>query len=421
VAAPEPLGLSRVLVLGLARSGSSAAMALAQAGCDVVGVDADATRDVGRLRQSGVEVHLGGEIELTAVDGVEVVVKSPGVPSSEPLVARARRVGVPVWSEVELGARLLPQPIVGVTGTNGKTTTCELIGAMMRAEGRPVEVAGNVGRPLTSLEPDERGDARIVCELSSFQLEDIDRFRARVAVLLNITPDHLDRHANVEEYTSAKLRIFENQSPTDVAVIPRFFGSIPGQGRRIEFDQSGELLAEPRLPGPHNRANAVAASHAAMAAGVADAAIAEGLSSFTGLPHRLETIRTAAGVRYVNDSKATNPEAAEQALRAFPQARVILGGSLKGSSFDRLASVARETDVRSAYVIGEAAEQIADALAREGVSNVLAGDLATALACATQDASDGEVVLLAPACASFDQFSDYEQRGDTFRALVERL
>ncbi|MGI9658122.1 MAG: Mur ligase family protein, partial [Gaiellaceae bacterium] len=355
------------------------------------------------------------------VGGEKLLFKLLPVPPGAPLFACARHVGVPVLSEVELGARLLPQPIVGVTGTNGKTTTCELLGAMMRAEGRPVEVAGNVGRPITALEPNERSDARVVCELSSFQLEDIDRFRARVAVLLNITPDHLDRHANLEEYTNAKLRIFENQQTTDVAVVPRSFRSIHGHGRRVEFDHDYELLAEPRIPGPHNRANAAAASLAALAAGVADAAIEHGLSTFGGLPHRLETVGTVAGVRFINDSKATNPEAAEQALRAFPQARVILGGSLKGSSFEKLGLVARETGTRCAYVIGEAAEPIASALAREGVPNVHAGDLAAALARATQDAAEGEVVLLSPACASFDQFTDYEQRGDTFRTLVERL
>ncbi len=415
------LCVSRVLVVGLARSGSAAALALIRAGCDVVGVDADSAREVGRLREAGVEVRLGGGIEPAVVDGVEVVVKSPGVPSSEPLVARAREAGVPVWSEVEVGARLLPQAIVGVTGTNGKTTTCELVGAMMRAEGRPVVVAGNVGYPLSAVEPDERANARVVCELSSFQLEDIDRFRARVAVLLNVTPDHLDRHPSFEDYRDAKLRIFENQGADDVAIVPGSLGSIPGQARRREFDAAAELPAEPRLPGPHNRANAVAASIAAAATGVTDSAIAAGLTSFAGLPHRLEDIGTVGGVQYVNDSKATNPEAAEQALAAYPSARVILGGSLKGSSFERLAARARETSVRRAYLIGEAAESLAAGLGREGVDSVVVGDLEAAVKAAAHDARAGEVVVLAPACASFDQFSDYEHRGECFRALVSEL
>ena len=415
------LGVTRALVVGLARSGTSAALALARAGCSVVALDHDATREVGRLRRAGVEVRLGGGIEPAVADGVEVVVKSPGVPSSEPLVARARSAGVPVWSEVELGARLLPQPILGVTGTNGKTTTCELLGEMLRADGRQVVVAGNVGRPLSAVEADPDPQARVVCELSSFQLEDIELFRARIAVLLNITPDHLDRHGTMERYAAAKLRIFENQRAGDVAIVPRSFGDVPGAGRRVEFDEMGELAATPLLPGPHNRANAVAASLAARATGVSDVAIAGGLTSFGGLPHRLETVATVRGVRYVNDSKATNPEATEQALLAFPGARVVLGGSLKGSSFEQLASRARETNVARAYLIGDAASSIGAALEREGVDHTLVGDLESAVEHASRDALSGEIVLLTPACASFDQFRDYEERGDSFRAIVAQL
>ena len=347
--------------------------------------------------------------------------KSPGVPSTEPLVTRARMADVPVWSEVELGCRLLPQPILGVTGTNGKTTTAELLGAMLRADGRRVVVAGNVGHPLSDVEPDARPDAEVVCELSSFQLEDIDRFRARAAVLLNITPDHLDRHGTLEAYRAAKLRIFENQTPEDTAIVPAGFGPVPGEGEVVEFTADEHLPADPLLPGAHNRANAVAAAHAARARGAAESSIAEGLGSFGGLPHRLEKVRTLGRVTYVNDSKATNPEAAEQALAAHPGARVILGGSLKGSSFGALARRARETGVQRAYLIGQAAPDIARALRDEGVEHVDAGDLASAVALASADASSGDVVLLAPACASFDQFSDYEHRGARFRALVEEL
>jgi UDP-N-acetylmuramoylalanine--D-glutamate ligase len=413
--------VSRALVIGLARSGSAAALALRRSGISVVGVDGDGTREVGRLREAGVEVRLGGGIEPGVVDGVEVVIKSPGVPSSEPLVARARAANVPVWSEVELGARLLPQPVIGVTGTNGKTTTVELLGAMLRADGRRVAVAGNVGHPLTAVAPDDHPEAAVVCELSSFQLEDIVQFRARAAVLLNVTPDHLDRHASLEAYTASKLRIFENQQADDVAIVPAGFGPVPGAGQRVEFSVDEPLRAEPLLPGPHNRANAVAAAHAARARGVLESSIAEGLGRFRGLAHRLETIRAVRGVEYVNDSKATNPEAAEQALLAYPGARVILGGSLKGSSFDALARRASETAVSRAYLIGEAARRIADALAAEGVDHVELGDLASALEQASADACEGEVVLLAPACASFDQFNDFEHRGARFRALVEEL
>ncbi|HET6696873.1 MAG TPA: UDP-N-acetylmuramoyl-L-alanine--D-glutamate ligase [Gaiellaceae bacterium] len=408
-------------MLGLARSGEAAALALARRGVRVVGVDRNDGLDVGRLREAGVEVVLGAE-DPALLDGVDLLVKSPGVPSEAPLAAAARSRGLTVWSEVELGSRLLANAILGVTGTNGKTTTSELLGAIFRAAGRPVSVAGNVGRPLTGLDGSLADDAWIVCELSSFQLEDIESFRPEVAVLLNLTPDHLDRHGDFDAYRAAKLRIFENQGPEDVAVVPRGFGDVPGSGRRVEFAADDALPAEPQIPGAHNRENAAAASAAARAAGIDDAAIAEGLRTFAGVPHRLELIREVDGVRWVNDSKATNPEAAERALGAYPPGlRVILGGSLKGSSFAGLAGRARESGVARAYLIGEAADEIAEALAAEGVRFQHSRDLENAVADARTEAETGDVVLLSPACASYDQFRDFEERGERFRELVEAL
>jgi UDP-N-acetylmuramoylalanine--D-glutamate ligase len=410
----------RALVLGLARSGRAAALALAARGVEVVAADRDEELDAGRLRAAGVEVRLGAD-DPASLDGVDLLVKSPGVPAEAPLVAAARERAVPVWSEVELGYRFLPgNPVLGVTGTNGKTTTTELLGAIFRAAGRPVEVAGNVGRPLTTVvDPDP--DAWVVAELSSFQLEDVDSFRAAVGVLLNVTPDHLDRHGSMESYTAAKLRLFENQTEDDTAVVPAGFGPVPGAGRRVEFSAEDVLPADPRLPGVHNRENAAAATAAARAAGIPDEAIAEALRSFAGVPHRLEPVREVDGVRYVNDSKATNPEAAERALTAYERIRIVLGGSRKGASFDALARAARERGVLNAYLIGESAPEIAAALEREGVPYVVSGDLETAVHAAAADAEPGEVVLLSPACASFDQFRDYEDRGERFRALVEAL
>jgi len=411
----------RALVLGLARSGEAAALGLARRGVSVRAVDRKPGLDAGRLLEAGVEVILGAD-DAALVDGMDVLVKSPGVPSEAPLVAAARERGVAVWSEVEVGARLLANPIVGVTGTNGKTTTSELLGAIFRAAGRPVSVAGNVGRPLTALDGVLAGDAWIVCELSSFQLEDICTFRPRIAVLLNLTPDHLDRHGTFEAYRAAKLRIFENQTADDVAVVPRGFGPVPGSGRRVEFGGGDELPGEPRIPGEHNRENAVAATAAARAAGIGDAAIGEGLRTFPGVPHRLELVREVRGVRFVNDSKATNPEAAEKALSAYPPAiRLILGGSVKGTPYAGLARRARESGVARAYLIGEAADEIADALAAEGVRFTSCGDLAAAVARAFADAEAGDVVLLSPACASYDQFENFEERGTRFRELVEAL
>ena len=411
----------RALVLGLARSGEAAALALARRGVQVVGVDRREDIDSGRLREEGVEVVLGAD-DPELLDGVDLLVKSPGVPPAAPLAAAARERGVTVWSEVELGFRLLANPILGVTGTNSKTTTSELLGNIFRAAGRDVAVAGNVGRPLTGLDGALGDGAWIVCELSSFQLEDVDTFRPHIAVLLNLAPDHLDRHETFEDYRAAKLRIFENQTADDVAVVPRGFGPIPGEAKRIEFSLEDELLADPAIPGEHNRENAAAATVAARAAGIPDDAIAAGLSSFAGVPHRLELIREVGGVRFVNDSKATNPEAAERALSAYPPGiRLILGGSRKGIPFERLAKRAAASGVAQAYLIGDSADEIAEVLAAEGVRFTYSRDLPTAVQDAFRDADPGEVVLLSPACASYDQFRDFEERGERFRELVEAL
>jgi UDP-N-acetylmuramoylalanine--D-glutamate ligase len=387
----------------------------------VVGVDRREDVDAGRLREAGVEVVLGAD-DFELLDGVDLLVKSPGVPPAAPLAAAARERGVTVWSEVELGFRLLANPILGVTGTNGKTTTSELLGDIFRAAGKDVAVAGNVGRPLTGLDGALSEGAWIVCELSSFQLEDVDTFRPHIAILLNLASDHLDRHENFEDYRAAKLRIFGNQTAEDVAVVPRGFGTIPGEAPRIEFSLEDELPAEPSIPGEHNRENAAAATAAARAAGIADLVIAAALSAFAGVPHRLELVREVAGVRFVNDSKATNPEAAERALSAYPPGiRLILGGSRKGIPFARLAKRAAASGVAQAYLIGDSADEIAEALAAEGVRFTYSRDLPTAVKDAFRDADPGEVVLLSPACASYDQFRDFEERGERFRELVEAL
>jgi UDP-N-acetylmuramoylalanine--D-glutamate ligase len=241
-------------------------------------------------------------------------------------------------------------------------------------------------------------------------------------VLLNLTPDHLDHHASLEDYRAAKLRIFENQGAGDVAVVPRGFGPIPGDAHRIEFSLDDVLPAEPAIPGEHNRENAAAATAAARAAGIPDEAIASGLSDFPGVPHRLELLREVGGVRFVNDSKATNPEAAEGALSAYPPGiRLILGGSRKGIPFAQLAKRASASGVAQAYLIGDSADEIAEALAAAGVRFTYSQNLEQAVADAYRDAEPGEVVLLSPACASYDQFRDFEERGQRFRELVEAL
>jgi UDP-N-acetylmuramoylalanine--D-glutamate ligase len=389
--------VKRAVVLGTARSGQAAAALLEQHGVEVVLAGRD----------------LGNDGDLSLLDGADVLVKSPGVPSDNPLVAMSR---IPVWSEIELGYRLLPNPILGVTGTNGKTTTTEWIGAMFRAAGRDVAVAGNVGRALSAVQAP--AEAWIACELSSFQLEDIHDFRPRVAVLVNLEPDHLDRHGSFEAYRDAKLRIFENQRAEDTAVVPRGFGRVAGSAARVEFDADDPLPAQPGLPGRHNRENAAAAAAAARAAGIGDVAIADALRTFPGVPHRLELVAEVGGVRFVNDSKATNTAAARRALASYDvPLHVILGGSRKGESFDELV---RELHGR-AYLIGETAEELAQALDRAGVPYVRCGDLGTAVPAAAAEADRGEVVLLSPACASYDQFRDFEHRGEEFRRLVQNL
>jgi UDP-N-acetylmuramoylalanine--D-glutamate ligase len=411
----------RALVLGLARSGQAAALALARRDVPTVGVDRATGLDTGRLAEAGVEIHLGTE-EEGLLDEVELLIKSPGVPGESPLAAVARVRGIPIWSEVELGFRLLRNPFIGITGTNGKTTTSELLGAMFRAAGTPVAVAGNVGRPLTSLDDALDKEAWIVCELSSFQLEDVHRLRPRVAVLLNLEPDHLDRHGSYDAYRDAKLRIFENQTEADVAVVPRGFEAVPGGADRVEFQADDPLPAEPLIPGDHNRENAVAATAAARAAGIEEGAIAEALRTFPGVEHRLELVDERDGVRFVNDSKATNTAAARRGIAAYSgqPLRLILGGSLKGESFDELAE-GLPASVRSIDLIGEATEVIAASLGRAGRSFRRSGDLATAVGAAAGDAEPGDVVLLSPACASYDQFHDFEERGETFRRLVGEL
>ncbi|HEY3550008.1 MAG TPA: UDP-N-acetylmuramoyl-L-alanine--D-glutamate ligase [Gaiellaceae bacterium] len=412
---PEEAWLPRrALVVGLARSGLAAAEALARQGVGVVAADRSPDVDVGRLVDLGVELRLGTE-EEALLEGVDLVVKSPGVPAESRVVAGARSRGIPVWSEVELGYRLLPDGsrLIGVTGTNGKTTTTELVGAILRAAGRPAEVAGNVGRALTDAALAAAEGSWIACELSSFQLEDVHTLACDVAVLLNLEPDHLDRHGSFDAYRAAKLRIFERAR---AKVVPRGFG-IDG----IEFSADDPLPAEPLIPGRHNRENAAAATAAARAAGVPDDAIAEALRTFPGVPHRLELVRELHGARWVNDSKATNTAAARRGVAAYDAPlRLILGGSLKGEDFGPFAG-ALPGNVRSIYLIGAAGDELAAALDAAGREYVRAGDLLTAVSRAAADAEPGDVVLLSPACASFDQFANFEERGDTFRRLVQEL
>jgi UDP-N-acetylmuramoylalanine--D-glutamate ligase len=380
----------------------------------VVATDRSIDADPGRLGELGVELRLGTE-EEALLERVDLVVKSPGVPEESPLVAASRAAKIPLWSEVELGYRLLPEGarLIGVTGTNGKTTTTELLGAILRAADLPVEVAGNVGRALTDAAETAAEGSWVVCELSSFQLEDVHTLSCDVAVLLNLEPDHLDRHGTFDAYRAAKLRIFERAR---AKVVPRGLG-LDG----IEFSADDPLPAEPLIPGRHNRENAAAATAAARAAGVPHEAIAQALGTFPGVPHRLELIREVRGVRWINDSKATNTAAARRGIAAYTAPlRLILGGSVKGEDFGSFASEL-PGNVDSIYLVGAASDELAAALDAAGRAYVRAGDLPAAVALAAADAQSGDIVLLSPACASFDQFANFEERGDAFRRLVEEL
>ncbi|MBA3261432.1 MAG: UDP-N-acetylmuramoyl-L-alanine--D-glutamate ligase [Thermoleophilaceae bacterium] len=408
-----PLPEGPYLIVGLARSGVAAARMLRGHG-EVLAADSGSPE-----LPDDVEAQLGSD-GLALLERAACVVKSPGVPNEAPAIVRARERGVPVMGELELAWRLLPNRFVAVTGTNGKTTTVELLGAIWRAARLPVAVAGNVGTPLSALVGEVEPDATIVCEVSSFQAEDSAELAPDTALLLNLTEDHLDRHGSLEAYREAKLCLFARQTPEQVAVAPPGI-ELPGRARRLDFGDPAGLPLDPgeiRLRGAHNLENVMGAAAAAFAAGLPPEAVAEALRSFAGVPHRLEEVGTVRGVLYVNDSKATNVSSAARGIESFDGGvHAILGGSLKGGGFEGLREPVAAR-CRACYLIGEAAERLAADLRDAGVPLHRCGKLEAAVEAARAAAEPGEVVLLSPACASYDQFRDYEQRGDRFRALI---
>jgi UDP-N-acetylmuramoylalanine--D-glutamate ligase len=447
-----PLPPGPYLVVGLARSGAAIAQVLAERGESVIGVDSGTPEQAEGLGQAGVEVSLGVD-GTRLLDRARTLVKSPGVPQDAPVVRAARERGMEIAGELELAWRLIPNAFCAVTGTNGKTTTTELIGHIHRTAGLPVVVAGNVGTPLSSLVGAVDPDATVVCECSSFQLEDTEHFSPECGVFINLAPDHLDRHGTLESYLEAKLRIFRNQGNPDATV---YNGQTPelrdvdlgGCGRLVRFCPEQEAEPDPdcavsmrdgvifagedpliradelQLLGRHNVENAMAAAAATLASGLPRGAVAEGLRSFEGVRHRLERIREVEGVLYVNDSKATNVASAIAGVEAFERGvRLIAGGRPKGESFGSLNDTVRDRCV-AVYLIGEAAGQMASDLEPSAAAGVAVADVFTlerAVEAAAADAQSGEVVLLSPACASFDAFKDFEERGDRFRELVEDL
>jgi len=464
-----PLPGGPFLVVGLARSGCAAARLLAARGEQVRGVDSGHPAAAAGLAGEGVEVALDTD-GLAQLEGMRTVVKSPGVPREAPVIAAALERGIDVIGELELAWRAIPNRFLAVTGTNGKTTTVELLGHVYRAAGEPVAVAGNVGTPLASLAGELDPAATVVCEASSFQLEDTADFAPECGVFLNLAPDHLDRHRDLDAYLAAKLRIFANQGNDDVAVYnaddPALAGAdLGGCARRVAFSTSmpspsrtreesdrdarasgrgirphgdvwldggtifheGEpLLAveELGIVGEHNVANAMAAATAALAMGIDRDAVREGLRGFAGVAHRLEGVAEIDGVRFVNDSKATNVASAVVGISAFEGGvHAILGGSEKDEGFAPLIEPLRER-AAAAYLTGATADRLAAELAplvAAGVELHRCADLEDAVRRAAAAARPGEVVLLSPACASFDAFESFERRGDRFREIVGAL
>lgn len=405
-------------VFGLARSGRAAVAALAASGADVLAWD---DSDAARNAYDGPLTDLN----TADLDGLAAIVVSPGVPHSAGIFARAAAAGVKVIGDIELFAlarpALPPHRVVGITGTNGKSTTTALIHHMLAEAGIASAMGGNIGLPIMSQTPLPAGGVYVL-ELSSYQLEITFSLACEVALLLNITPDHLERHGDMTAYAAAKARIFSMQAPDASTIVGAAahadFSLTSRPVMIIEDVVAGAQADWPALQGPHNLQNARAAIAATRALGLDDAAIAAGLASYASLPHRMERVGVRGGVLWVNDSKATNPEATAPALAAYPRTHWIAGGKAKGADLDAL--MPQLGNVVAAYLIGEAAAVFAPLL--EGrTRTICSGTLARAVADAAAAARPGDTVLLSPACASFDQFRDFEHRGECFRQLVDAL
>jgi UDP-N-acetylmuramoylalanine--D-glutamate ligase len=441
----------RVLAIGLARTGVATALFCAKRNAIVTATDSRPESELGdapaKLREAGVTLELGGHVEKTYL-AQDLIIPSPGVPADDPLLVKARSRGITIWSEIELAYRFLEGEMIGITGSNGKTTTTTLVHHILNTAGKKAILAGNVGTALISCVEQTSARTVSVVELSSFQLELTDKFRPDIAVFLNLTPDHLDRHKTLEGYAAAKARIFAKQTELDAAVLnaddapavalapkkPQLFwfsrknrvekgACVRGDDLVIVHHGKEEFVmkvAEIPLAGAHNLENVLAAATAARLANVDAAMIGKAVGSFAGVEHRLEFVAEIHGVRYYNDSKATNVDATLKALDAFPRGIfIILGGKDKGSDYTVLQKPLREKALL-ALLIGAAADKIEKQIAGS-VPIERAGTLQTAVEIASHAARAGDVVLLAPACASFDQFENYEQRGRAFKELVRRL
>ena len=441
----------RVLVVGLGKSGIASALFLASHGARVAVSDTKSEEElhheIPQLLDRGIVVEAGYHNERTFKEQ-DLIVISPGVPFDVPQLEQARQAGIPIIGEVELAARYLKGQIVAITGSNGKTTTTTLAGEIIMAGGNRTLVGGNIGTPAVSFVETATNDTWIVLEVSSFQLETIETFHPKIAVVLNVTPDHLDRHHTFANYAAAKARIFENQTPTDFAVLnaddatsaamaPKTKAAsywfsrqhlvehgayVRGDAivwRDADREQVIMPVAEIGLKGAHNVENVLAGVCAGMLAGVDPADIRRAVSAFKAVEHRLEYVATIRGVDYYNDSKATNVDATIKALESFSGGiHLILGGKDKGSDYSLLNPLLRQR-VKCVYTIGVAAPKIEAQI--KGAPITGAGTIDAAVRLASESAKEGDVVLLAPACASFDQFVSYEHRGRVFKDLVRQM
>jgi UDP-N-acetylmuramoylalanine--D-glutamate ligase len=448
---PVELKNKRVLVVGLARTGVATSLFCAARGAVVTATEARSAGEIGEsianVRDAGVKLELGAHNEETFLQQ-DLIIPSPGVPADAPLLQAARVKGVTIWSEIELAYRFRKGKLIGITGSNGKTTTTSLIEHILRNASFSTILAGNIGTPLISCVERMTHTTVTVVELSSFQLELIQSFRTDISVFLNLTPDHLDRHHSFELYGKAKARIFENQAEEDFAILNAddpgttplaptrphvYWFSRKQRAAQGAFLRGGDIVfrndgkeevvlkrEEVPLPGAHNLENVLAAIAVTRIAGASAKAVGEGVRSFAGVEHRLEFVSEINGVRFYNDSKATNVDATLKALDSFPgRILVILGGKDKGSDYTPLHMPLRERAIL-ALLIGAAADKIASQI-DGAVAIERAGTLDRAVQIASQAARPGDVVLLAPACASFDQFENYEHRGRVFKALVHEL
>ena len=441
-----------VVVMGLGRTGRSVSLFLRRCGADVIATDIlplEGIEGVDGLSSMGIRIEAGGHRE-DSLERADLVVVSPGIPLEHPFVQSARRRGIEITGELELATSLVDIPIVAVTGTNGKTTTTTLIGEVMKRAGRRVFVCGNIGRPAVEyFEGGEPADVMVI-EVSSFNLETIKTFHPTVAVLLNITEDHMDRYTGFEEYKRVKFRIFDNQEEGDRAIVNTGDPSIkevvsrnPLKAGILPFTSTGTLregiylegdtmvclseaygreeypLGDIKLKGIHNIENMMATVATARCMGIGREIILDTINNFTGLPHRMELVRSVNGIEYINDSKATNVGALVSALRGIKgQVVLIAGGKDKGIDYTPLGEVVRRR-VKTLVLMGEARERIREAC--RGVDCVLVDSMEEAVGVASQRAERGDTVLLSPACSSFDMFRDYRHRGDVFRRLVERI